>query len=430
MLLHALLAAATATPPTLSSYRVDIDGNTVGGFVSEPYQSNAEETPTHDGLAMRSNNKLYAANTLGSEWSGVSYHKLGLLNRELSFDVDLSGVQCGCNAAVYLAHMTQIGGKPNYCDAWSEPSCLEIDMLEGNAKALQATLHTVKQQIEEKPQCDCSWTNGGAYCGSGDGSVCWIACCGGGAAAAPAPAPPKRCNQEGCVAHLGKDESNAHLFGPGAVGIDSSRPFSVSATFREAPVDGGQLGATFDLTLYQGDGPGSRQVHFFNPEAVPEGSHTTGGQPAPVPAADRVVTRQALQDGMVLVTSLWTAEDMSWLDGGCTSWVAQGRQKCDLATARFLVSNIRTSNIPPPPSPPPSPPPPPPPPPPSPPPPSPPPPPSAPPPSLFDPDSPAFQMGAFTLVLIGAVVYFAQARKASPVKPIESAADQDDEVLE
>ena len=55
-------------------------------------------------------------------------------------DVDLSGVQCGCNAAVYLAHMTQIGGKPNYCDAWSEPSCLEIDMLEGNAKALQATL--------------------------------------------------------------------------------------------------------------------------------------------------------------------------------------------------------------------------------------------------------------------------------------------------
>ena len=232
------------------------------------------------------------------------------------------------------------------------------------------------------------------------------------------------------MAHLGKDESNAHLFGPGAVGIDSSRPFSVSATFREAPVDGGQLGATFDLTLYQGDGPGSRQVHFFNPEAVPEGSHTTGGQPAPVPAADRVVTRQALQDGMVLVTSLWTAKDMSWLDGGCTSWVAQGRQKCDLATARFLVSNIRTSNIPPPPSPPPSPPPPPPPPPPSPPPPSPPPPPSAPPPSLFDPDSPAFQMGAFTLVLIGAVVYFAQARKASPVKPIESAADQDDEVLE
>ena len=73
-MLHALLAAATATPPTLSSYRVDIDGNTVGGFVSEPYQSNAEETPTHDGLAMRSNNKLYAANTLGSEWSGVSYH--------------------------------------------------------------------------------------------------------------------------------------------------------------------------------------------------------------------------------------------------------------------------------------------------------------------------------------------------------------------
>ena len=31
---------------------------------------------------------------------------------------------------------------PAYCDILSDPPCFEIDLLEGNAKAVQATLHT------------------------------------------------------------------------------------------------------------------------------------------------------------------------------------------------------------------------------------------------------------------------------------------------
>ena len=47
----------------------------------------------------------------------VSYQKLFLLGSILSFTVDLSGVGCDCNAAVYLVQMDAPGQTTaNYCD--------------------------------------------------------------------------------------------------------------------------------------------------------------------------------------------------------------------------------------------------------------------------------------------------------------------------
>ena len=47
----------------------------------------------------------------------VSYQKLFLLGSILSFTVDLSGVGCDCNAAVYLVQMDTPGqDSANYCD--------------------------------------------------------------------------------------------------------------------------------------------------------------------------------------------------------------------------------------------------------------------------------------------------------------------------
>ena len=106
--------------------------------------------------------------------------------------------------------------------------------------------------------------------------------------------------------------------------------------------------------------------------------------------------------------------DLSWLDGGCNA----AFPKCDLASARLVVSNVRTSAIPPPPHPPPSPLPP-----------SPPlsPPPSAPP-ELFD--STTVANGLFVLCVLGAIVYVYQQRRPKipthPVKPVD-ARDDDDE---
>ena len=106
----------------------------------------------------RTQNRLFAANKLPvDKWGAVAYQRLALLNRDLGFDVDLSGVQCGCNAAVYLVHM----GLPNeynpgYCDiqGFDGPPCLEIDLLEGNAKALQATLHTTSGHGTDGRSCN------------------------------------------------------------------------------------------------------------------------------------------------------------------------------------------------------------------------------------------------------------------------------------
>ena len=55
---------------------------------------------------------------------------------------------------------------------------------------------------------------------------------------------------------------------------------------------------------------------------------------------DKRRTRDALSDpGVALVVSLWKAEDLSWLDGGCNQWTAQGRGMCNLVSTSFSISN-------------------------------------------------------------------------------------------
>lgn len=382
------------------SFRVAIDGQANGGFVAESwgqFQQVSISPSRPDGIVVSNNNRLFATDGLGQqEWGSVAYKKFDLLDRELSFDVDLSGVSCGCNGAVYLVEM----GAPNqynsgYCDiqGFDSAPCLEIDLLEGNVKAVQATLHT---------------TNGRGRDG-------------------------ESCNADGCVAHLGRE--GTRLYGPQAAeGIDSRLPFTVSATFSETLEADGNLGATYDVTLTQNDG--ARTVHFFNPASA-AGSHSTTGRPVPVPSGDRVRMRTALANKMTLVLSLWTADDLSWLDGGCDAVHSREEwhdafPKCDLATARLAVSNLRTSAIPPPPHPPPSPHPSPPPPPPS---------PLSPPPPLHPPPPAPPQLlstssaanGLLVLAVLACIVFAAYRRMhpkmppTRPMKPVDARDLEDDE---
>ena len=292
LLLH-VPRVVLVTPPT---FRAAIDGDQSGGFVAESWGITSK-LAAHgpDGIAVQDNNRLFATQTLNEpEWGTVAYRRFDLLDRDLTFDIDLSGVQCGCNGtcpleatvdrsqcnlthairrprntptrillsraracpgAVYLVRMGSPNQwEPNYCDINSSPSCLEIDLMEGNAKAVQATLHT-------------------ALGHGADGHSC---------------------NQDGCVARLGKDAATKHLYGPMSRGIDSGRPFTVSATFRETAEPGGQRGALYDVTLIQsGAVPGTdRRVHFFDPYAV--GGISASGRPAPIPSGDRVRMREAL----------------------------------------------------------------------------------------------------------------------------------------
>ena len=86
-------------------------------------------------------------------WSEISFRKLKLLGQQMSFTIDYSKVECGCNGAVYLVNMPEVSEEittSGYCDiqgyeeASKVPPCIELDLIEGNAKAVQSTLHTRK----------------------------------------------------------------------------------------------------------------------------------------------------------------------------------------------------------------------------------------------------------------------------------------------
>ena len=97
-------------------------------------------------------------------------------------------------------------------------------------------------------------------------------------------------------------------------------------------------------------------VTLFDPMSA-NGSHSLDGPPLPVPDDDLALTYDALSNGMVLVVSLWSADDMEWLDGGCSSeWLHanKGQARCDIGSASLKLSNVCTTDIAPPPQPPPS----------------------------------------------------------------------------
>jgi hypothetical protein len=91
--------------------------------------------------------------------SSFSYQMVYLLNREISFDVDLSTVGCGLNAAFFFVGMDADGGKAKYgykgpaygtgyCDAQlaqtNKPNCYELDIIESNSLTTLLATHTCK----------------------------------------------------------------------------------------------------------------------------------------------------------------------------------------------------------------------------------------------------------------------------------------------
>ena len=102
-----------ASEEYLKSWQLSVDGDTRGGLLAEAwgtsrvdYLEERDASGVFVGVKVRGNNRLFSVSgyVWAHKWDDVAYKHWRLLNRALTFTVDLSGVGCGCNAAVCMCH--------------------------------------------------------------------------------------------------------------------------------------------------------------------------------------------------------------------------------------------------------------------------------------------------------------------------------------
>ncbi len=169
------------------------------------------------------------------------YKMFKLLNREFTFDVDVSSLQCGINGALYFVQMEADGGKAKfplnkagakygtgYCDAqcphdvkfingeanvknWNNDQgyygscCAELDIFESNKHANAYTAHVCT--VPGYHRCE------GKECGDGE------------------QRQNGNCDKDGCDLNPFRN-GNQKFFGPGSnFAVDTTKPFKVVTQF-------------------------------------------------------------------------------------------------------------------------------------------------------------------------------------------------------
>jgi len=265
-----------------------------------------------------------------------NYQMFQLLNKEFSFDVDVSQLPCGLNGALYFVEMPQDGGKSayplnkagaqygtGYCDAqcphdlkwingeanvldW-QPSgddpnsgagkygscCHEMDIWEANSQAEAYTAHPCT--ITGQYRCN------GTQCGDGSNRY-------GGV-----------CDKDGCDNNpyrLGV----TNFFGPGMT-VDTKQPFTVTTQFIAA---GGQLQEVRRIFKQNGQVfqnphssfPSLTQYNSLSDKFCSDAKKLMSDPNDFAKKGGMAAHGAALARGVVLVMSLWDdhAAHMLWLD--------------------------------------------------------------------------------------------------------------------
>lgn len=273
-----------------------------------------------------------------------TYKMFALKNREFAFEVDVSSLPCGINAALYLVEMPADGGKSSgnsagakfgtgYCDAqcphdlkfidgeanikgWKGAiggaygsCCAEMDLFEANKMAGAFTAHPCN--IQGAKRCE------GAECGDADSGHYYQG----------------SCDRDGCDVNpyrLGVKD----FYGPGLT-VDPQKPFTVVTQFLTVDgTDGGDLaeirqyfvqdGQVINQPEAQGiEGVEGNSITNAFCAASKEAFHQCRVKNNPNGASDQFNKNGGLQSmgaaldrGMVLVLSLWDdpATGMHWLD--------------------------------------------------------------------------------------------------------------------
>jgi len=288
------------------------------------------------------------------------YKLFKLLNREFTFDVDVSKLPCGLNGALYFSEMEVDGGMTHagnkagakfgtgYCDAqcphdvkfmegrsntleWNTTTafgkyglcCTEVDIWEANSMATAFTMHPCT--IEGSHLCK------GKECGDNAKNERYDGVC----------------DKDGCDFNsyrMGAED----FFGPGPeYTVDTEKPMTVVTQFitddgtddgdlvevRRLYVQGGKVIKNSDATILGKDGGDSITDDFCSAQKKAFNDPDDFGKKKALKQ-----TGEALRRGMTLVLSLWDDNqcEMLWLDSemgkGDRSTPGVARGPCEKTT--------------------------------------------------------------------------------------------------
>jgi len=316
-----------------------------------------------------------------------TYMKFKLLNKEFTFDVDVSNMPCGLNGAVYFVEMDADGGKSKYstneagakygtgyCDAqcphdlkwingeaniigWNssktDPNagvgkygtcCAELDIWEANKISTQMTVHGCT--TEGQHRCE------GTECGDNISGERFKGVC----------------DKDGCDMNAYR-MGNTDFFGPGSgFTLDSTKPMTVVTQFITS--DGTDTGDLIEM----------RRKYVQDGKIIANAGSSYGGSKTYTSITDEMCDTQkdyftdvndfkvkggikqmgeAMARGMVLTLSMWDDHDvgMIWLDatdpypvpagkkGAARGTCSQTSGNPKLVESKYPHSNVLYSNI-------------------------------------------------------------------------------------
>ena len=144
----------TMTNPTLKFFRLRravylLKNTSVSCTFWEP---DPQPIVNEGSLRVNGDTRAYLVQNIeaGDNWGDHRYVRSNMMTTPLKFTIDLSNVDCGCLACVYLVAMRDpSAGSSNYCDmaenvapGWQGGMCTEVDILEANNHAMQTAIHT------------------------------------------------------------------------------------------------------------------------------------------------------------------------------------------------------------------------------------------------------------------------------------------------
>lgn len=291
-----------------------------------------------------------------------NYKHFKLLNKEFTFDVDVSQLPCGLNGALYFVEMEKDGGKSQhnaagaaygtgYCDAQCPRDvkfvqgganmnnlgscCMEFDVWEANSMGSAFTTHACN--LNEGGQHKCTTPE---ECGEGDS---WY---------------KGPCDRDGCDFNPFRMGDHS-FYGPGkSYKLDTTKPFSVVTQF--ITDDGTDNGDLIEVKRFYVQN--NRRI--WNPKidvahvdplrtimdrTCSQAKHVFNETNANVAVGGLKRMGEALKRGVVLAMSLWADDThhMQWLDGTFKDGPGSVRGLCgyDSGNPTDLKANVPHATV-------------------------------------------------------------------------------------